>query len=78
MKNKQTLNLYSLFKYNFCTFSHNFCKLKPEQSSVINTKEIRTSLNKIKSFEHNTITKPDKRSGIVILNRLFLVLKLIL
>ena len=49
--------------------AHNFCKLKPEQSYVINTKEIRASLTKIKSIEHIIITKPDKGSGILILNR---------
>ena len=47
----------------------NFCKLKPEHSSVINTKEIISSLTKIKSNEHIVITKPDKGSGIVIFNK---------
>ena len=36
---------------------------------MINTKEIITSLTKIKSSEHIVITKPDKGSGIVILNK---------
>ena len=56
-------------KANLVSAAHNFCKLKPEQSSVINTKEIRTSLTKIKGIEQIVITKPDKGSGIVILNK---------
>ena len=44
-------------------------KLKPEQNSVINTKEIRDSLTKIKSIEQIAISKPDKGSGVVILNK---------
>ena len=47
-------------KANLVSAAHNFFKLKPEQSSVINTKEIRTSLTNIKGIEHIVITKPDK------------------
>ena len=56
-------------KANLVSVAHNFCKLKPEHSSVINSKEIISSLTKIKSNEHIVITKPDKGSGIVILNK---------
>ena len=49
--------------------AHNFCKVTLDQNSLINTKEIKDSLTKIKSIEEIVVSKPIKGSGIVILNK---------
>ena len=56
-------------KANLVSIAHNFCNIKPEQSSVINTNEFRDSLIKIKVIDNIVITKPDKGSGVVVLNK---------
>ena len=66
LKPSSKLNEITL-KINLVSVAHSFCKLKPEQNSVIKTKEIRDSFTKIKSTEQVVISKPDK--GIVIFNK---------
>ena len=57
------------FKANLGSVAHYFCEVTPDKDSIINTKEIKDSFTKIKSKEKIVISKPDKGSGVVILNK---------
>ena len=57
------------FKANLVSAAHNFCNVTRDQNSLIDTKEIKDSLRKIKSIEEIVVSKPDKGSVIVILNK---------
>ena len=49
--------------------AHSFCNVSIDQNSMMNTKEVRECLKKIKLIDEVVITKPDKVSGVVVLNK---------
>ena len=65
----RNLNVAADFKANITALAHNYCKIIPNDNSLINTREIVEAVRKLKSNDSITITKPDKGSGIVIMNK---------
>ena len=59
----------SCFKANIVAEAHNFCEMKTSHNSKIDGKEIKEALQNIKSKQKIIITKADKGSNVVILNK---------
>ena len=57
------------FKANLLATAHNFCNVSLDQNLMMNTKEVRVSLKKIKLIDEIVTTKPDKDSEVVVLNK---------
>ena len=49
--------------------AHNYTKTIPDKSQFINTKEIVNTINTIKKNDKIIIAKPDKGSGVVLLDK---------
>ena len=59
----------SCFKANIVAEAHNFCEMKTKHNSEIDGKQIKEALQNIKSKQEIMITKADKGSNVVILNK---------
>ena len=57
------------FKANLSAMAYNYCKLKPEQNNLLNIAEIKKSITNLKMEKSLIITKPDKGSGCVIMDK---------
>ena len=59
----------TVFKVNLASIAYNYCKLKPDKSNLLDVSEIRKIIRNLKNDENIIISKPDKGSGCVILNK---------
>ena len=66
----RNLNEATSFKANITALAHNYCKITPNENSMVNTREIVDAVRKIKKNNKIIITKPDKGSGIVVMDRI--------
>ena len=71
--NLSSHNLDNTFKANLVAIAHNYIKTIPDKSQLINTKEIVNTINTIKKNDKIVIAKPDKGSGVVLLDKIFKV-----
>ena len=62
-------NDFNTFKANLVAIAHNYTKTIPEKSQFINIKEIVNTVNTIKKNDKIVIAKPDKGSGVVLLDK---------
>ena len=62
-------NSFINFKANLVTIAHNYTNTSPDKCKYINTKEMVNTINAIKKNNKIVIAKPDKGSGIVLLDK---------
>ena len=56
-------------KVNLASIAYNYCKLKSDESEVLNISEIRKVIGNLKKDDSVIISKPDKGNGCVILDK---------
>ena len=57
------------FKANLVALAHNYANTKPEKNLMVNTSEMSAVIRDIKNNEKIVLAKPDKGSGIVVLDK---------
>ena len=62
-------NSFNNFKANLVAIAHNYTNTTPDKCQNINTKEMVNIINAIKKNNKIVIAKPDKGSGIVLLDK---------
>ena len=62
-------NSFNNYKAYLVAIAHNYTNTMPDKCQYINTKEIVNTINAIKKTDKIVIAKPDKGSGIVLLDK---------
>ena len=60
------------FKANLAAIAHNYANTKPEKNLMLDTNEMSNVIKSIKFNDKIVLAKPDKGSGIVVLDKTFL------